>query len=215
MNQSFRFFVPILLVAAISACAPGILATREVPATPTSPVRATATTAVTEEGYYPLTTRTGIGTLDAIVDAAASGDMAMLKPLIHFTDAKCTLAEGLGGPPKCRAGEAEGTSMEVLPFLGSEGSYLRRSEIDSWQGIDVSGLYAVYEVSTDLVVEEYFPVGQYAIVFAGGGIEPGTILRIADGQIVRIDSLYDASPEALNALLAREASRIILAPPAQ
>jgi hypothetical protein len=105
--------------------------------------------------------------------------------------------------------------MEVLPFLGSEGSYLRRSEIDSWQGIDVSGLYAVYEVSTDLVVEEYFPVGQYAIVFAGGGIEPGTILRIADGQIVRIDSLYDASPEALNALLAREASRIILAPPAQ
>lgn len=197
----------ILFVYGIPACAPALPPAQEGLSTPSS--------SVPVHGYYPLTTRTGIEAIDDILDAAANGDMASLQPLIQFTEAKCTLADGLGGPPKCNAGEAEGTRIEVLPFLGGEGSYLRSTEIENWQGIEVSGVYAIFEVSTDLVAEEYFPAGEYAIVFANDQNKPGTVLRIADGKIVRIDSIFDVSTEALNALLQREASKIILAPPSQ
>jgi hypothetical protein len=205
MNQSLRVFILILIVAGISACAPGAPATSEVVETPTS--------TLTADRLYPLTTRTDMEEIDDILDAVAREDVASLRPLIQFTEAKCTLAEGLGGPPKCRAGEAEGMPVDVLPFLGAEGSYLRSTEIENWRGIDVSGIYAIFEVSADLVAEEYSPVGEYAIVLASDENEPGTVLRIMDGRIVRIDAVFDVSADALNALLQREASRILLAPP--
>jgi hypothetical protein len=132
--------------------------------------------------------------------------------VIQFTEAKCTHAEGLGGPPKCREGEAEGTPMEVLPFLGSEGSYLRREEIGNWQGIDVSALYAVYEVSSDVLAEEYFPAGEYVLVLIGTENGFPVALRVIDGRIVRVDDLFEPIPETLDALIQREASNVILAP---
>jgi hypothetical protein len=150
--------------------------------------------------------------IDPILEAVAGGDQQTLISLIQFTQAKCTRREGLGGPPKCEEGEAEGTPMEVLPFLGSEGSYLRKEEIGIWQGIDVSALYAVYEVSSEVPVEQYFPAGEYVIVLIGSETGSPVALRVTDGRLVRVDDLFEPIPETLDALIQREASNLILAP---
>jgi hypothetical protein len=163
--------------------------------------------------FHPLSARTGNENIDPVLEAVASGDRQALISLVQLTEAVCTHADGLGGPPKCRDGEAEGTAMDVLPFLGGEGSYLRSEEIGDWQGIDVSALYAVYEVSPENVVqEEYFPSGEYVIVLIGGENQSPVALRVTDGRIVRVDFLFEPTPEALNPLLEREAARVILPP---
>lgn len=161
---------------------------------------------------YPLQTTTGVDAVDKVLAAVANDDTDALRSLARYTVAPCTTAEGLGGPPKCRPDEEEGTLLEVLPFLGSEGSFIRKSEIGNWPGIQASAVYAVYRVSGGAPVEEYYPSGEYAIVFLGPPDQDAVSVRIGNGGIVRIDSLFDTSPEALKITIERDASEVILAP---
>ena len=142
-----------------------------------------------------------------------SGDVSALRSLVLFTNTLCTRLEGLGGPPKCRQDEAEGTPVQALPFLGSEGSFIRSAEIENWQGIEVAGLYAIYEVSPDVFVEEYYPAGEYAILFVGEVDRSPVSLRVRDGGIVRVDHYPGASITDLEGIIEREAASIILSPP--
>jgi hypothetical protein len=205
MKRCLSLVFAVLPALAIYACGPMTPATPE--AVPAPDIAETA------DGFHPLTTRTGIEEIDSILEAAASGNPQALQSLIQFTNAKCTKRDGLGGPPKCREGEAEGTPVEVLPFISSEGGFLHKEEIDNWQGIDVSGLYAVYEVSPAVTAEQYYPVGERVIVLVGKDKQTSTLLRVSDGRIVRVDTIFDASPEALKTVLDREASTVLLAPP--
>jgi hypothetical protein len=199
MQRHIRIAFLILLVLKSAACAPALSTI-------------TDSDAITTAGYHPLATQTDIAEVDNVLTVVASGDDQQLRSLIQFTTARCTQADGLGGPPKCRPGESEGTAVDVLPFLGSEGSFLHKDEIETWQGIDVTGLYAIYEVSSDVRVEEYYPAGKYAILFVGKEGQPSVVLRLSEGRIVRVDYLPNASPEYLQATLQREAAEIILSP---
>lgn len=198
--------VKILLVSSIfvlAACSPAI---------PTMEQATPSLEPTSDEPYHPLTTRTGIEEIDRVLAAVASDDQQALLSVVQFTKAECTHAQGLGGPPKCREGEEEGTSMDVFPFLGGEGSYLRKDEIGNWHEIDASALYAVYEVSPDVHGEEYFPVGEYVIILVDSTNGEPVALRVAEGGIVRVDFLYVPIPETLHALIQREASNVVLAP---
>jgi hypothetical protein len=164
------------------------------------------------EPDYSLNAVTGITEVDNILAAVASGDHQKLIALIKYTAAPCTNVEGLGGPPKCRDGEAEGTVSEVLPFLSSEGHHLRKDEIKQWQGVDATSLYAIYRVAeNEQVDDEYFPAGEYAVVLktADGS---AVSLRIADGGIVRVDDLFNVTQESLEAMLQQDAAEVILEP---
>jgi hypothetical protein len=132
--------------------------------------------------------------------------------VVEFTELGCTHGEGFGGPPKCREGEEEGTPVRALAFLGSEGGHIREEEIDRWIGVTADGIYAVYEVSAEVYADEYFPAGQHAIVLINLDDLYGTILRVGETGIVRVDTLFDISPESLRATLEREAETVILAP---
>lgn len=193
------------LISILSGCAP-VTPMTEGPA-PTLPPGA-------NDLYHPLTTQTGVSTIDQTLQAVASGDAERLRSVVQFINAVCTQQEGLGGPPKCREGEAEGTPVEVLAFLGSEGGFLRKDEIGNWPGLeDVSGIYAIYEVNAAAITsEQYYPVGKYVILFMRGENEPAVALRLEDGGIVRVDEIFDASPANLKALIQREASKVLLAP---
>ena len=147
-----------------------------------------------------------------MLSSVASGDPQLLRSLVKFTSAKCTQLDGLGGPPKCREGEAEGTSVEVLPFMGEEGSFIHKDEIENWQGIEVSDLYAIYRVSEDVEFEKYYPAGDIAVIFVAPENRPAVSLRISEGGIVRVDHIFDTSPQSLEAILQWEASELILAP---
>jgi hypothetical protein len=131
MKRYFQIALTLSLFLGVSACSPASPAGQEV--TPTSQPTAAG-------AYHPLTTRTGIAEVDNILEVVASGDVEELRSLNQLTSTKCTQREGLGGPPKCRDGEAEGTPVEVLPFLGPEGSYLRKEEIGNRPGFEAAGV---------------------------------------------------------------------------
>ncbi len=163
-------------------------------------------------------TRTGLDNVDQIIDIVLAGDMDKFRQRISYTTSGCTHVMALGGPPSCREGESEGALVEALPFLGPEGSFLRRDEINDWQGIDVAGLYAVYRVSDEAFSSQDYPAGEYGIVFRTKypqdvvtlQVENGSILRIDSTFILQIDSDLGIPPEMI---FERNAEEIILPPP--
>lgn len=139
--------------------------------------------------------RTGIAELDVIIGTGLKGDTPGLLSLIAFTETRCTFAEGIGGPPKCLPGEKEGTLVEVLPFLGPEGHFFRKQDIQNWKGLDAPELYAVYQVSDRAYSEDNYPAGEYAIVFVRReGNATSVTLQVRQGRIVRIDDGYTYPP---------------------
>lgn len=141
-----------------------------------------------------LTNSTGIVELDKIIDIVLSGDASGLKSIVKFTQAKCTSVEGLGGPPKCMQNEKVGSVIEVLPILDSEGYFVRKDEMKTWDGIDVSALFAVYEVSELVYSDENYPAGEFAIVFINTGKSMSITLQIDQSHIVRIDHGFEYPP---------------------
>lgn len=202
MRQSFFLPFAVLIILGMAACSPVTPATQE-PAAPQS---------ASSEAYHPLTVESGVEPIDRVLEAVASGDPQALHAFVEFTSAVCTQGDGLGGPPKCREGEAEGTPLEVLSFLSSEGSFIRKNEIENWTGIDVSGVYAIYEVSPAVSSEQYYPAGEYVILFVSDENQPAVALRIGEVGIVRVDHIFDSSVQSLNAMLEREASMVLLPP---
>jgi len=161
--------------------------------------------------YYPLDTVTQIEEIDLILVAVASGDAQAVRNLFGFSTIACkTVVNALGGPPPCRAGEKEGTMVEVLPFLGSEGSYLRKDEVGNFPGLTVTGVYAIYDVSETAYSEENFPKGDYGIMLTAPENLPNIVLQIKNGQIVRIDYVFD--PSSVETILQRDAANFVLPP---
>jgi hypothetical protein len=173
---------------------------------------ADSTVAKDEAGLYLLSTRTGIEDIDVVLAAVESGDPQALANLFTYTRTNCTNVEGLGGPPKCLADEAEGTEVDVLPFLGSEGSFLRRQDAGNWAGLYVSRLYAVCQVAGDVYSDLNYPAGEYVVILLAEENVPGTVLQVTDGKVVRIDSVFDTSLESLAERITQSGCEPVLAP---
>jgi hypothetical protein len=60
-------------------------------------------------------------------------------------------------------------------------------------------------------LDERFPKGDFAVILVGNENIPGIILHITNTGIVRMDDILDNSPDALQAVLERDAERVILA----
>jgi hypothetical protein len=184
--------------------------TPDIHPSPTSQIVMTATDEVKTVSVHDPDIRTGLDEIDQVIDTVLGGDISELRQRIRFTTTGCTHADGLGGPPKCKDGESEGTLVEVLPFLGPEGHFLRKSEINEWQGVDVSGLYAVYRVAEEAYADKDYPAGEYGIVFATPQWHTMVTLQAENGSILRIDYKF-GNPPAIN--FDRDAEEIILPPP--
>jgi hypothetical protein len=182
----------LLAVLVFSACAPS--PTQEINGIP----------------YYSLDTRTDIEAVDVILEAVEVDDMDQLRSLIYYTTVGCLNVDALGGPPRCRDGEAAGTLVEALPFLGPEGGFLRKDEIGNWPGPEAVGIYAVYQVSGSAYSEEYYPAGDYGIFLLTEDGSSAMILQVKGGGIVRVDYVFDLTTFAT--ILQRDASEIILGP---
>jgi hypothetical protein len=174
--QTLVAFFAVLLLAACSS---------------STPIPPTATDSETTERGV----ETGVDELDRAIQIVLDGDMNALRSLIRYTEAECTFEDGLGGPPKCKEGEDEGETVEVLPFLGPEGHFIRKDDINSWTGIDASDLYAVYSVSGSAFSDPIYPSGEYAIAFINEARFLITTLQIVEGNIVRVDSHMGNPPE--------------------
>lgn len=153
--------------------------------------------------------RTGIPEVDDALIALLARDEAAIKALIMWNETECTSLDGLGGPPKCRAGEQEGTPVKVLPFLGPEGHFLREEDLGSWSSPPIMGLYTVYRVSSAAYTDRDYPAGDYGITFLHGQGVSFVTFRIAEGRLVRIDYDFGFPPDEQ---LLRDAEVLILPP---
>ena len=196
----------LLVLLLISACSPIAAPTAEESAT-TEP-ESTSTT----EKYHSLDTRTGIAEIDTVLEAVESNDPQKLRDAIHYSTLACKTVNALGGPPPCHEGEAEGTLVEALPILGSEGGHLRKEDIKDSFVLDVTDLYAVYRVSEKVFSDANYPKGDYGVILVGADNSSNVFLQIKAGGIVRFDFVMNDSPDALRNILERDASEVILAP---
>jgi hypothetical protein len=130
------------------------------------------------------TRSTGIAALDAIIAAAVRGDTAALQAAIQYTPTACvTTQEGIGAPPLCRAGEADGTKVDVIPLAQCEGFFARA---DEWRlDAGAASLYGVYRASA----AEQFPPGKYWAIFGrsdANNPSPAFAIVMNDDHIVGI-----------------------------
>ncbi len=164
------------------------------PAVPTVTATIAATpTLAGSPAVHPPAARTGVPEVDAVIQAFLGNDLGGRRSLVRYVTTPCTTAQGSGGPPKCGAGEANGTAVTVFPFLGSEGEFVRRDGIDRVLQFEVQGLYGVYRVPETVFRAPYWPAGQYAIVFVCKedlptvkGSRQQAVVYVEGGGVVRI-----------------------------
>jgi len=138
---------------------------------------------------YPPDMRTGIKEIDHVIDAIMDKDIEARLDLVQFTTTACTTTDGLGGPPNCEPGEADGTIVDAFPVSNGEGHFVRSDKIQGAFDFVVRGLLAIYVVPEDAYHADYWPAGEYGIVFTsedGGSPHVITVL-VEDGLIVRLE----------------------------
>lgn len=135
----------------------------------------------------PAGARSGVQDVDLLIDAVLVNNLEARRRLIAYTITPCTTAQGMGGPPKCAPGEANGAPVEVFPFLGEEGEHIRPPAIDRILQFAVEGLYAVYRVPESAFRAEYWPAGAYAIIFLATGLQRQATVFVTNGKIVRLE----------------------------
>ena len=145
---------------------------------------------------YPPDTRTGIAEIDSVIDAIMAPNIINRIELVRFILYPCTTENGLGGPPKCEGDEVDGTVVETFPVLYSEGVHVRPEIMQSVFNFHVRGLLAVYRVPNEVYKADYWPAGEYAVVFTSedGGFSHTITFHVTGGQIVRLEFNMDWPP---------------------
>jgi hypothetical protein len=123
-----------------------------------------------------------------VLEALFQGSTEERRSLLQYVTVGCTTADGLGGPPKCTDGEAEGTLVEVFPVGGTESHFVRPEEIERTLQFTVDGLYAVYWPAPSVDPAEHWPVGEYALLFERQmrSISQPVTVFVQDGKLVRL-----------------------------
>ena len=157
-------------------------------ASPTVAARATATPVPSANAGG-----TGIETVDRVLEAIATRDVAALTELIVARDTPCSSDAGLGGPPSCgstREPLPEGTLVRVFPWSTCEREW--QTDIDAWAARFVERLgelYAVAHIDT-FTPQEELPGGGYAIIYteANPAFDTAHALIVTDTGIVAADT---------------------------
>lgn len=138
---------------------------------------------------YPPDILTGIDEVDKVIYATMGYDIDARLEMVRMSTTACTSSDGLGGPPKCEPGEADGTIVEAFPVSNGEGHHVRPGQLQDVFDFTVRGLIAVYIVPEDAYRADYWPAGEYGIAFSSedGGYPHAILLLVDVGQIVRLE----------------------------
>lgn len=138
---------------------------------------------------YPPDVRTGIQEIDHVIDVIMKSDIEARLDLVQFTSTACTTTGGLGGPPKCEPGEADGTIVDAFPISNGEGHFVRSATILNVFDFVVRGLLAVYVVPENAHHTDFWPAGEYGIIFTSEDSGSSHIITVLveDGLIVRLE----------------------------
>jgi hypothetical protein len=141
--------------------------------------------------------------LTPVLNAILYGSITNRVELVSFSTMACTNEDGLGGPLKCEADEPEGTLVQVLPILSGEGTFSKPDSVDQALDFVVMGLYAVYRVADGASQDDYFPTGEYGIVFSRemNAVPFPITVFVEDGRIISLQHhMGIAAQELINQL---------------
>lgn len=166
---------------------------------------------------HPRGKRTGDAAIDTVLAAIESRDQESILRLVQFQSVACTTDPGLGGPPKCPPGVANGAMVEALTASGCEGSWWLKEVFVSPEGLarfirSKSGL-GVYAVYRPVVSAEPPRAGETVIIFVRevGGQPSAQTMGVTGGRIVSTGSGCDTKPEDI--LRGAQGATVVLAPP--
>ncbi|MGD2028125.1 MAG: hypothetical protein PVI99_09940, partial [Anaerolineales bacterium] len=111
----------------------------------------------------------------------------------------CTTQDGLGGPPKCPQGVADGTMLSFLPVVGpGEGSHLDPDEVERIFDYQEAALFSVVLVAPPQVYDPVYPEGSYAVILHTQPNDFARTFRLNDeGRIIRVDYAAWSAAEEL------------------
>ncbi len=135
----------------------------------------------------PATLPTGIPYVDKVIQSVQSGDLQAFKAQFVLRSVPCTKEKWLLRQPLCAEDEPEGTIVQTMPLLSDDLGHLRVDDIKAWHGLGDVLLYAVYRTGDYTYSDEFYPAGEYAVVFVSEGSEFAHILQVTQDGIVRID----------------------------
>lgn len=128
--------------------------------------------------------------VNATINLLLDRDTEMLTEKFQLLDVPCTTADGLGGPPKCPPGFAQGTVLTVFPVSCGEGSYIGPEPERVAAAIinyPEPQLFSVILLEPHEDIEWYFPNGVYSVILTFETGEPGRTFRLDDqGMIVQV-----------------------------
>lgn len=119
-------------------------------------------------GGYPASTRTGNTDVDPVLAAIESGEGEQIIAATAFSEIGCMVnPQGIGAPPTCPEGVADGTIMQVIPGGSCEGYLTPRAEYETNPIVPGIGmqLYAIYRNLPPDHAEKAFPSGDYTILY--------------------------------------------------
>ncbi|UCF28718.1 MAG: hypothetical protein JSW42_03260, partial [Chloroflexota bacterium] len=182
-NSKFNFWLFLILLPVFAGCSvlPGTLEVGLVPQ------EVQFLTTIEMEGIKP------------VIEAFLFGSIMERTELVSYTTTACTKADGLGGPPKCEFGEAEGTLVEVLPILAGEGTYSRPDTVESALDFTVMDLFAVYRVPEDVLQAENSAAREYGVIFSRemNAVPMPVTVFVEDGRIVGLHHHMATDPQDL------------------
>ena len=154
---------------------------------------------VIEVPLYPKEVSTGVQPVDRVIQIFLAQAFDRRMDLIRTLTTGCTTTEYFVGPPLCRAGQVEGTQVEVFPYRMYRAShYAASDELEALLQFPLEGVYAVYKVPQAGFQETWWPAGEYGVVFASTEGELGVEVIIEGEQVVRIEFWPLTPVEMLN-----------------
>ena len=128
-----------------------------------------------------------------VIAAVATGQADAVTTLLAYQQVGCTTAQGAGGPPKCKPGDAAGTVYRVFATGTCEGEWVENAQTRIADLVAASGpMYAAVKVKAPSPdPEPYWPKGESLIYFRGKGGTPGTYFIMSADRIVRAHRICD------------------------
>ncbi len=208
MNVRHTVLALTMLTAAFAtACGgtpPAVATATNAPPASASPT-STATAAATPTPALPLPSGEAIPPIVAqVIGAVTSKQIASVLPLVAYQNVGCTTAQGAGGPPKCKPGEAQGTVQKVFPTGRCEGEWASDATKAITDAVNGAGsLYAAAKVKAPSPdPEPYWPKGETVVVFRGiSSASPTAYFVLSGDKIVRAHLACDPAAGGEDALI--------------
>lgn len=137
---------------------------------------------------YPSEARTGVSQVDQVIENFLVRKYQFRRDLIRMANVACTTVEAEVGPPSCPEGVADGTKIQVFPYEEHRmAEYVAPDALDKFLEFPLGGLYAVYRTPSDGFKADWYPVGEYSVVFVTQDGEQGVEMSVdSAGKVVRI-----------------------------